>query len=169
MRGVHTPLSVVECTPYIVVERVAPTRSAGVPRPLQHISEGHVAYKGKTVVSTESFLSIARDLGASVEVTSGYLVITKPGTPDKQVLVEKFVKKGTTTSVSRWVELRGKGKTPFVSSSPGVVDHIHSSPSIAKRLDTDADEATIISTFRLLIAELMGVELKVEEPVAEEA
>jgi hypothetical protein len=128
-----------------------------------------VAYKGKTVVSTESFLSIARDLGASIDVTSGYYVITKPGTPDKQVLVEKFVKKGSATSVSRWVELRGKGKTPFVSSSAGVVDHIHSSPSIAKRLDTDADEATIKSTFRLLIAELMGVELKVEEPAAEVA
>lgn len=128
-----------------------------------------MAYKGKTVVSTESFLSIARDLGAAIEMTSGYIVITKPGTPDKQVLVEKFVKKGASSSISRWVELRGKGKVPFVSSSPGVVDHIHSSPSITKRLDTDVDEATIKSTFRLLIAELMGVELKVEEPVSEEA
>lgn len=128
-----------------------------------------MAYKGKSVVSTESFLSIAREFGASVEVTSGYIVITKPGTPDKQVLVEKFVKKGATTSVSRWVELRGKGKVPFVSSSPGVVDHIHSSPSITKRLDTDADEATILVNFRLLIASLMGVEVKVEQPAEEAA
>lgn len=118
-----------------------------------------MAYKGKTVVSTELFLSIAREKGASIETTSGYIVITKPGVPDKQVLVEKFVKKGAASSASRWVELRGKGKVPFVSSSPGVVDHVHSSPSITKRLDTDADEKTILDNFRLLIAhELMGEE-----------
>lgn len=132
-----------------------------------------MAYKGKTVVSTELFLAIAREKGATVESTSGYIVITKPGAPDRQVLVEKFVKKGAAASASRWVELRGKGKTPFVSSSPGVVDHSHSSPSITKRLDTDADEKTILDNFRLLIAhELMGEakpQLEMQLDVKEEA
>lgn len=132
-----------------------------------------MAYKGLTVVSTELFLAIAREKGATIEPTSGYFVITKPSAPDRQVLVEKFVKKGSASSVSRWVELRGKGKTPFVSSSPGVVDHVHSSPSIAKRLDTDADEKTILANFRLLIAhELMGEEksqIEMKLPESQEA
>jgi hypothetical protein len=133
-----------------------------------------MAYKGSTVVSVEKFLAIAALVSASVEHTSGYIIITKPGAPDKQVLVEKSLKKGATVATARWVELRGKGKTPYVVSSPGIVPHVHSSPSITHRLDTDADEATILKNFSLLINLLCDVkpaqtELTLTAPAEEAA
>lgn len=127
-----------------------------------------MAYKGQTVVSVEKFLAVAEKVGSKVEHTSGYIVITKSGSPDQQVLVEKSLKKGATVATARWVELRGKGKTPYNSSSPGVVPHDHSSPSIKWRLDTDVDEATILKNFALLIDSLMGIK-PVEQPAEETA
>ncbi len=125
-----------------------------------------MAHKGSVSVATSKLTSIAAERGAQVETTSGYLIITKRGEPNRQVLVERFVKKGSTESVSRWVELRGKGKVPFVSSSPGVVPHQHSSPSITHRLDTDSDEATVLEQFGLLIGDLMGAARESEQAAA---
>lgn len=130
-----------------------------------------MAYKGQTAVSVEKFLAVAKEVGAQVETTSGYLIITKPGAPDQQVLVEKFQKKGATVAIARWVELRGKGKVPYNSSTEGVVPHDHSSPSIKWRLNTDVEEATILKNFSLLIDSLMGIkrEIKEEEQIVQAA
>lgn len=122
-----------------------------------------MAHKGTVTVATSVLSNLAAAKGAQVSKTSGYLVITKPGAPDKQVLVENFQKKGATESITRWVECRGKGKTPFVPSSPGIVPHSHSSPSITHRLDTDSSPEKVIEQFGLLIDFLMGVEVKKEE------
>jgi len=126
-----------------------------------------MAYKGSVSVATSKLTSVAKEMGALVETTSGYLIVTKPGEGSKQVLVEAFLKKGATESITRWVELRGKGKTPYVSESPNVIFHDHSSPSIKRRLDTDKSEEEILWSFRLLIADLMGV--VVEESTEEES
>jgi hypothetical protein len=133
-----------------------------------------MAYKGSTVVSVEKFLAIAATVKAQVEMTTGYIVITKPGVPDKQVLVEKSLKKGATVATARWVELRGKGKVPYNSSTEGVVPHDHSSPSIKWRLNTDADEATILKNFSLLMNSLCDIqpvkeEIKEEEQIVQAA
>jgi len=127
-----------------------------------------MAYKGQTAVSVEKFLVIARRAGAKVDEKS-YVVITNPSTTGKQVLVERYLPKGAAEAKARWVELRGAGKVPYNSSTTGVVLHNHSSPSISHRLDTDADEATILKNFALLINELMGItaqEIPTEEPAS---
>ena len=129
-----------------------------------------MAHKGSVSVATSSLLKLAEERGVQVEQTSGYLVLTKPGVPHQQVLVERFVKKGATDSITRWVELRGKGKTPYVPSSPGVIPHNHSSPSITHRLDTDSSTEKVIEQMGLLLDVLMAGEAKKEEqPVAEES
>ena len=131
-----------------------------------------MAHKGTVTVETSKLLSLCQEKGVKVESTSGYLILTKPGSPDQQVLVEKFVKKGSAGSVTRWVECRGKGKTPFVPSSPGIIPHVHSSPSITVRLDTDSSPEKVIEQFGLLMDVLMGVakkEEKIEEATEEVA
>jgi hypothetical protein len=129
-----------------------------------------MAHKGSVSVATSVLLNIASEKGAKVEKTSGYLIITKEGDSSKQVLVENFVKKGSTESITRWIELRGKGKVPYISSSPGVIEHNHSSPSISRRLDTDSTAELVASQFALLLNDLLGiVPAKVEEPSEEQA
>ena len=117
-----------------------------------------MGYKGQTSVEYAKFVAVAKELGAAVEEKS-YTIITKPGNSDQQVLVERSLPKGATVAKTRWVELRGKGKTPYNSGTEGVVPHDHSSPSIKFRLNTDVEEATILANFRLLIAHLLGVTL----------
>lgn len=126
-----------------------------------------MGYKGNTTVATSKLVKIAEEKGASVASTTGYLIITKPGTSDKQVLVERSIPKGKLESSTRWVELRGKGKVPYVSSSPGVVLHDHSSPSITRRLNTDVSEEEILKNFGFLINDLMGIK-EAAAPVVEE-
>ena len=128
-----------------------------------------MGYKGQTSVELSKLLAIATQLGAKVEEKS-YIILTKPGQDNQQVLVEKSLPKGATVAKARWIELRGKGKTPYNSSTPGVVPHDHSSPSIKWRLNTDESEETILANFRLLIASMMGVKLeekKIEESTEE--
>jgi hypothetical protein len=130
-----------------------------------------MAHKGKTTVATSKLVTLAEEKGAQVESTTGYLIITKKGEPNRQVLVERSIPKGKLESSSRWIELRGKGKVPYLSSSPGVVPHDHSSPSIKARLDMDVEEAKILETFGLLMNDLLGIkeEVKEEEQVIQAA
>lgn len=127
-----------------------------------------MGYKGQTSVELSKLLAIATQLGAKIEEKS-YIILTKPGQDNQQVLVEKSLPKGATVAKARWIELRGKGKTPYNSSTPGVVPHDHSSPSIKWRLNTDESEETILANFRLLIASMMGVKLEEEKKVEEQA
>jgi hypothetical protein len=131
-----------------------------------------MAHKGQSVVSVEMFLAVARSLGCTVEMKS-YIIISNPKASGKQVLVEKYQPKGQTEIKARWVELRGAGKTPYNSSTPGVVPHDHSSPSIKFRLDIDVEEAVLKRNFTSLLENLMGIlpaqaELPLSPP-AEEA
>lgn len=119
-----------------------------------------MGYKGQTSVELSKLQAIVTEFGAKWDEKS-YIIVTKPGNDNQQVLVENSKPKGATVARCRWIELRGKGKTPYNSSTPGVVPHDHSSPSIKWRLNTDESEEKILANFRLLIASLMGV--KVEE------
>lgn len=130
-----------------------------------------MGYKGQTSVELSKLQAIVTEFGAKWDAKS-YIIVTKPGNDNQQVLVENSKPKGATVARCRWIELRGKGKTPYNSSTPGVVPHDHSSPSIKWRLDTDKGEEEILANFRLLIASLMGVkieEAKQEEQVEEQA
>lgn len=120
-----------------------------------------MGYKGQTSVELSKLQSIVAEFGAKWDEKS-YVIVTKPGVENQQVLLERSLPKGSTVAKCRWIELRGKGKTPYNSSTPGVVPHDHSSPSIKWRLNTDESEEKILANFRLLIASLMGV--KIEEP-----
>ena len=125
-----------------------------------------MGYKGQTSVELSKLQAIVAEFGAKWDEKS-YIIVTKPGTTNQQVLLENSKPKGATVARCRWIELRGQGKTPYNSSTTGVVPHDHSSPSIKWRLNTDESEETILANFRLLIASLMGV--KVEEAKEEQA
>ena len=127
-----------------------------------------MGYKGQTSVELSKLLAIISEFGAKADVKS-YVVVTKPGQDNQQVLLENSKPKGATVARCRWIELRGRGKEAYNSSTPGVVPHDHSSPSIKWRLDTDAEEKVILANFRLLIASLMGVKIEEEKKVEEQA
>jgi hypothetical protein len=125
-----------------------------------------MGHKSDVSVEYSKLIAICTRLGAKVDEKS-YTVVN-PGT-GKQILVEKKLPKGATVAKTTWVELRGQGKTPYLGTTDGVVDHTHSSPSIKKRLDLTGEEAVVLKRFELLVADSLGIVLKVEEPASEQA
>lgn len=119
-----------------------------------------MGHKSDVSVEYSKLIAICTRLGAKVDEKS-YTVVN-PGT-SKQILVEKKLPKGETVAKTSWVELRGQGKTPYLCTTPGIVDHAHSSPSIKKRLDLTGEEAVLLKNFELLVADSLGIVIPVKE------
>jgi hypothetical protein len=128
-----------------------------------------MAHKGNVSVDSSKLLDLAKGLGLIIKETSSYFIIDKPGTYGKSILIEKFVKKGSDSSATRWGEFRGAQKVPFVPSQrlidEGIaVPHNHSSPNIKWRVEFGSSSEEAIRRFTLVFKFVAGVvEQQVEE------